>query len=147
MSWCILVCIGPSGVGKTQEAEITPAISVTPTLERVVPILLPNANPTLIPPLLRGRVYVDLRGGLADEVALGRLVSAITVRKKAQAPDDPLIAMNNLAETLRTEGDLDQARKLQEEVLAIRRREMGLEHPDTLTSMNNLAGTLSAQGD
>jgi tetratricopeptide (TPR) repeat protein len=58
-----------------------------------------------------------------------------------------LTAMNNLALTLRAQGDLAGARALQERALAVRRRVLGDEHPDTLTAMNNLAGTLSAQGD
>ena len=55
--------------------------------------------------------------------------------------------MNNLAETLRDQGDLAGARGLQEQVLDLSRRVLGPEHPDTLTSMNNLALTLQAQGD
>ena len=49
------------------------------------------------------------------------------------------MSMNNLADTLRAQGDLNGARELQEKVLEIRRRILGEEHPDTLTSMNNLA--------
>ena len=55
--------------------------------------------------------------------------------------------MNNLAETLRAQGDLKGARGLQEEVIEIFRRVCGLEHPATLTALSNLAGTLGAQGD
>ena len=55
--------------------------------------------------------------------------------------------MNNLASTLRNQGDLAGARKLEEAVLEARRRVQGEEHPDTLTSMNNLASTLGNQGD
>ncbi|HRF06966.1 FxSxx-COOH system tetratricopeptide repeat protein, partial [Accumulibacter sp.] len=60
---------------------------------------------------------------------------------------DTLTAMNNLAGTLRAQGDLAGARALQEQALAVSRRVLGEEHPATLTSMNNLAGTLRAQGD
>ena len=60
---------------------------------------------------------------------------------------DTLISMNNLADTMRAQGDLAGARKLQEETLRIQSRVLGPEHPDTLTSMNNLAETLRAQGD
>jgi tetratricopeptide (TPR) repeat protein len=58
-----------------------------------------------------------------------------------------LSQMNNLAVTLHAQGDLAGARKLQAQVLDIRRRILGEEHPDTLTSMGNLAATLQAQGD
>jgi tetratricopeptide (TPR) repeat protein len=54
-----------------------------------------------------------------------------------------LASMNNLAETLRAQGDIAEARKIQEEVLEITRRIRGSEHPNTLISMSNLALTLS----
>ena len=58
-----------------------------------------------------------------------------------------LNSMNNLAETLRSQGDLAAARALQEQVLATRRRLLGPDHSSTLTSMNNLSETLRNQGD
>jgi len=60
---------------------------------------------------------------------------------------DTLMSMNNLAATLQAQGELEGARKIQEQVLEIMRRVLGAEHPDTLTSMNNLALTLQVQGD
>jgi hypothetical protein len=60
---------------------------------------------------------------------------------------DTLTSMNNLAETLRAQGDLPGARALQEAVLAAQKRLLGEEHSATLASMNNLAETLRAQGD
>ena len=41
--------------------------------------------------------------------------------------------MDNLAIVLRDQGKLDEARKLYEQTLEIRRRVLGPEHPDTLT--------------
>ena len=58
-----------------------------------------------------------------------------------------LTSMSNLAETLRAQGDLEGARKLQEETLEIQRRVLGPEHHSTLTSMSNLALMLRDQGD
>ncbi|MEM9292311.1 MAG: tetratricopeptide repeat protein [Acidobacteriota bacterium] len=58
-----------------------------------------------------------------------------------------LASMNNLAETLRAQGDFPAAHALHEEVLETYRRVLGSEHPHTLTSMNNLALTLRAEGD
>jgi tetratricopeptide (TPR) repeat protein len=55
--------------------------------------------------------------------------------------------MNNLAETLREQGDIDSARKIHEQVLEIRRRILGDEHPHTLTTRAKLALTLRVQGD
>ena len=44
-------------------------------------------------------------------------------------------------------GDLADARELQEQVLAARRRLLGEEERDKLRAMNNLAETVRAQGD
>jgi hypothetical protein len=55
--------------------------------------------------------------------------------------------MQNLATALWSQGDLVAARKLEEEILDIRRRVLGPEHPRTVTSMNNLAESLRALGD
>jgi tetratricopeptide (TPR) repeat protein len=54
--------------------------------------------------------------------------------------------MNNLAETLRAQGDLTGARALQEQVLELRRRVLGAEHPDIAASLRALAETLQAEG-
>jgi hypothetical protein len=74
---------------------------------------------------------------------------ALAVRRRVLGEDHPdtLTSMNNLAETLRSQGDLGAARRLQEQALAVRRRVLGEDHPDTLTSMNNLALVLYNQSD
>ena len=51
---------------------------------------------------------------------------------------DTLTSMNNLASTLRAQGDAAGARALEEGVLEVRRRVQGEEHPDTLSSMHHL---------
>jgi tetratricopeptide (TPR) repeat protein len=60
---------------------------------------------------------------------------------------DTLTTMNEIAVTLRAQGDLEGARKINEQVLEISRRTLGEEHPVTLNTMNNLAEQLRAQGD
>lgn len=60
---------------------------------------------------------------------------------------DTLTSMNHLASNMHTQGDINGAQKLHEQVLDTRKRILGLEHPDTLISMNNLAITLNSQGD
>jgi Flp pilus assembly protein TadD len=55
--------------------------------------------------------------------------------------------MGNLALTLKAQGDMAAARKLEEQVLEARRRVLGEQHPDTLTAMNNLAILLFETGD
>jgi hypothetical protein len=53
-----------------------------------------------------------------------------------------LASMNNLAQTLKAQGDLAVARKLEEQALEPKVRLLGKEHPDTLMAMNDLAQTL-----
>src|SRR5947207_1507019 len=57
--------------------------------------------------------------------------------------------MNNLAIVLSGLGKTDEARKLNEQVLEVRRRVLGPEHPDALNSMaahNDLGNALSDIG-
>jgi hypothetical protein len=98
---------------------------------------------------LAGRLghYDQARGAYADAaLSFGKERDTLSAVQGAEHPDT-LRSMNNLASTLRAQGDLSGARALQEQVLAVRRRVQGAEHPDTLTSMNNLASTLRGQGD
>jgi Tetratricopeptide repeat len=60
---------------------------------------------------------------------------------------DTLTSINNPAEILRTQGDLNGARGLQEKVLEIRRRIQGKEHPNTSTFEWNLLMTLLKLGE
>ena len=71
------------------------------------------------------------------------------IRKNILGTKDPetLVAMGNLATTLKARGNLEGAREIQEEVLEIMQQVRGHEHPDTLIAMNNLAETLMAQGE
>ena len=73
----------------------------------------------------------------------------LAVQRRILGEDHPdtLISMNNLALTLRSQGDLGAARELHEQVLAGRRRVLGEDHPATLASMANLAATLHEQDD
>ena len=48
---------------------------------------------------------------------------------------------------LRALGEYQQARALDEDTLARRRRVLGDDHPDTLTSANNVAADLRALGE
>jgi tetratricopeptide (TPR) repeat protein len=71
------------------------------------------------------------------------------IRKDILGIKDPetLVAMGNLATTLKARGNLEGAREIQEEVLEILQQVRGPEHPDTFIAMNNLAETLMAQGE
>jgi hypothetical protein len=91
--------------------------------------------------------YDQARGAYAEAaLSFGKERDTRSAVLGAEHPDT-LISMNNLAGTLRGQGDLSGARALEEPVLAVRRRVLGEEHPDTLRSMNNLALTLWNQGD
>ncbi|UEM21100.1 toll/interleukin-1 receptor domain-containing protein [Skermanella mucosa] len=87
------------------------------------------------------------RGAYANAEADYRRTFEASKRLLGDEHPDTLTSMNNLAETLRAQGDHGGAWALEKPVLALRRRVLGDEHPDTLTSMNNLAATLGAQGD
>ena len=86
-------------------------------------------------------------GRYTDAVRLLRRAIDIANEHWGDSHLDTLRSMGNLASTLSKQGDLGEARELQERVLEGCRRVSGEEHPDTLTSMNNLAVTLRAQGD
>ena len=53
--------------------------------------------------------------------------------------------MGNLARTYSQQGKLNEAEKLEVDVMELRKRLLGAEHPDTSTSMTNLAGTYRQQ--
>jgi hypothetical protein len=91
--------------------------------------------------------YDQARGAYADAaLSFGKERDTRAAVQGAEHPAT-LTSMNNLASTLRGQGDLSGARALEEHVLAVRRRVLGDEHPDTLRSMHNLAETLRGQGD
>jgi tetratricopeptide (TPR) repeat protein len=59
---------------------------------------------------------------------------------------DTISAMGKLASTLRQQGQLDEAARMQKEVLGKMKRIFGKEHPDTILAMYSLAITLGEQG-
>jgi Tetratricopeptide repeat len=60
---------------------------------------------------------------------------------------ESLSSAHSLAHSLRSVGDYERARSLDEDILAGRRRLLGDDHPDTLSSAHNLAIDLSALGE
>jgi hypothetical protein len=60
---------------------------------------------------------------------------------------DTLTSASRLAANLRELGEYLQARALDEDTLARRRRVLGDDHPDTLTSANNVAADLRVLGE
>jgi tetratricopeptide (TPR) repeat protein len=102
---------------------------------------------------LRGEHAETLnRLGMALEGA-GNYPEAEAVLNRALVADQssnsnlgPFI-QNNLAIILYDRGDLTGARRLGEQVLESRRRQLGADHLNTLTAMSSLALTLVVQGD
>jgi tetratricopeptide (TPR) repeat protein len=74
---------------------------------------------------------------------------ALALREKRLGPEHPDTAetLNNLALSLREEGNHEAARPLLERALAINEKALGAEHAATATSVNNLALLLRDQGD
>ena len=68
----------------------------------------------------------------------------VRTRVLGEEHPDTLGSMNNLALTIKAQGDLVSAQRLHERVLGVITRVLGEEHPDTLTSIGNLAETLRA---
>jgi hypothetical protein len=60
---------------------------------------------------------------------------------------ETLTSAGRLAAELRTLGEYQQARDLDEDTLARRRRVQGDDHPETLTSANNLRADLHPMGE
>jgi hypothetical protein len=53
---------------------------------------------------------------------------------------DTLTSMNNLAGTLRYQGNYEQAEEMHQQTLGLSERALGKEHPSTLMSMNKPSG-------
>lgn len=91
--------------------------------------------------------YLNERGEAASSLALARRL--LDSWRAQMGPDDIYVlwAANNAAEALRTLHRFTEARALDEDVLARRRRLLGNDHPRTLSSLGNLAYDLSGLGD
>jgi tetratricopeptide (TPR) repeat protein len=146
----IVVFVGPSGLSKWQQADLTGFLHRQPS--PVIPVLLPGAEPAQSLNLFRGRTWVDLRGSPDDDRQLSQLVSSI-LRLEADAaalePDHSSTAVNlsNFGLQLIELGDLAGAQTLYQRALAITERALGPNHPNTATSLNNLASILQSQGN
>ena len=75
--------------------------------------------------------------------------SELSVRRRVLGPEhsSTLMAMANLAISLRTLGDANAARALLEKTLEAMKRVLGPEHPSTLDAMANLAESFKVLGD
>jgi TIR domain/Effector-associated domain 2 len=81
------VCLGPNGIGPWENEELRSALDerVRDKTLRVIPVLLPGANPKdpqTLPRFLRRLTWVDFRGGVESEEAFRLLLAGI----RGQAP-------------------------------------------------------------
>ncbi len=77
----VAVFVGPSGIGPWQNEEMRVALYDSATRgKRVIPVLLPGADPQRVSPFLTRRTWVDFRAGSEDADALQRLIAGIQGR-------------------------------------------------------------------
>ena len=68
------------------------------------------------------------------------------VSDRAEEDPERLAAANDLATSLKRQGQHAEAEEMLREVLAVRKRVLGADHTDALTTASNLATSLSRQG-
>jgi TIR domain-containing protein/tetratricopeptide repeat protein len=105
------------------------------------------ANQTGVRLYLRLGQYEKGLGQLGNCRAAEEIALALATEVLGESHRDTLTAMNNLACTLQTLGDLVGAQVLHERELAVSRCEQGDDDPETLISMGNLASVLQARGN
>jgi tetratricopeptide (TPR) repeat protein len=95
---------------------------------------------------LRLAAFLNADGNASAGEQFGHIAVKINTKMLGTDNSRTLIAMNNLAETYWSLGQVKEAAELHEKVLEAMQRKLGMEHPDTLNSMNNLAGTYWSLG-
>ena len=83
----------------------------------------------------------------ADAIRVFHKAVDISIQEHNEEHPHTLSIMNNLANSLRQQGNYTSARELEEQVLEVRRRIQGEEHPGTLICKSNLASSLREQGN
>ena len=106
----------------------------------------------LEPDLTSMRVLEALGNTLRDTAlpeALALQQALAKIQKILYGAENPatLIALANLATTLKALGRTPEAREIEERVFKVRIVALGEDHPDTLEAMANLAATLRTLGD
>lgn len=79
-SACTAIFFGPSGEGAWHNQEMQIALNKAARTRddyRVIPVLLPESDPSQVDGFLELRTWVDFRPGLNDEVAFKRLLAAV----------------------------------------------------------------------
>lgn len=74
----IAVFVGPQGIGPWHNEEMRIAIEdAVHKGKRVIPVLLPGADPERISPFLKRRTWVDFRADLGDDAAFQLLLAGV----------------------------------------------------------------------
>ncbi|MCB9234800.1 MAG: TIR domain-containing protein [Bacteroidia bacterium] len=76
----VTVFIGPEKLGPWHNEELREAINRSVSQNdgfRVIPVLLPGADPDTLPTFLKRRMWVDFRTGMDDDIAYKKLTAAI----------------------------------------------------------------------
>lgn len=97
--------------------------------------------------LIRASAYLHTRGEPRRALPLSQRAHAFAVHRLGADHPVTLSAAQRTAVDLGGLGEYEQARVLDEDTLARRRRVLGDEHPDTLLSARNLAVNLSRLGE
>jgi tetratricopeptide (TPR) repeat protein len=105
-----------------------------------------QAAGSILDELLRVGAFITDIGRLAEGCAIEKHVWSERRRILGEEHPNTILAMSNLASTLRDLGQLDEAAKMLREVLEKRKRILGEKHPNTISAMNNLAIMLEDQG-
>jgi hypothetical protein len=92
-------------------------------------------------------LYRQTRGEPRAAVPLARRAHGLYRDLLGEDHPDTLASAANLAVCLHAVGEYQQARALDQDTLARRRRILGEDHPDTLASANNLAFNLAGMGE
>jgi hypothetical protein len=93
----VAVFVGPSGISPWHNEEMRAGLDRAVRGRddvRVIPVLLPGADPKYLPSFLTRRTCADFRAGLDDDDAFARLVAGILGQPPEQAgaftlPDEP----------------------------------------------------------
>ena len=74
----VAVFVGPQGMGPWHNEEMRVAIEdAVHKGKRVIPVLLPGADPERISPFLKRRTWVDFRADLGDDAAFQLLIAGV----------------------------------------------------------------------
>lgn len=91
-------------------------------------------------------LVLERRGDYPEAAAVLQEAVALSARNRGTESQNYLVDLHNYAGALIDMGDLEGAAKVEQQVLAMRRRIWGPDHPDTAYSLNNLGWIRLEQG-